>query len=529
MRTMSERSTTETTSLMSEGSPLIHQVLKPSHDQTPHRNHQKETRTLIYACILTTLFFLVELAGGYLARSLAIMSDAAHLLSDLAGFVISLIAVSVSRLPANPSLSFGFSRAEVLGAFVSIFFIWALTAVLCVFAIIRLFNPTPVNGPLMVGLGIIGLLVNVILTMVLGHGHSHGHDHDHDHDHSHSHSHSHSNHDFSHSHTVPDSNHCGDEENPSLRATTITTTDKNTEELHSPNPHDDEHSNHSSHQHPHRHNGTESSESIPVSATDGISPQLNEENSHDNSNSNSNSHVHIHPSSHEHTAQDPAKKKKSSFMGALFGSDIQSLNLRAAYLHAVGDMLQSIGVIVAAIVICIDPSLSFVDPLCTLLFAVLVILTTTGLARDTLRVLMEGTPESINLDDLYSKLLQIDGVGRVGDLHVWSISPKRPALSVHVYQSVDGPSHKLLKDIQKMLASQFNIVHATVQINCEAGECCDEKIYMGTPSQRKNCLTYHDQQKSSPNSGHTASTVNDDTSGEESADITAKKVLILQR
>lgn len=361
---------------------------------------QKETRTLIYACILTTFFFLVELIGGYIAGSLAIMSDAAHLLSDLAGFAISLLAVSVSRLPPNAQMSFGFARAEVLGAFVSILFIWALTLLLVAFAIERLFNPQPVDGPIMLALGIIGLVVNIILGFVLGHSH-HGHSHAHSHDDSHDDSHV--NHDVEEGHSSPNHDHHHD--------------------------HDDHH--------------------------------------HEN-----------------HEAE-----TKPSWRTIFFASDAASVNIRAAYLHVLGDALQNVGVIVAAIVMTIQPNWSFIDPICTLLFAIIVIMTTRSLAQETMTVLMEGTPPSVKTDDIYQKLMQINGVSRVGDLHVWSITARLPALSVHLYQQPEALGHDVVREAKQMLANAFGIHHATIQVNCETSDCCED-VFFERDSNKKSCLSY---------------------------------------
>lgn len=428
---------------MAETSPLLEGLAKSEATERIARRpvepaSSTERKTLIYACGLTTFFFVVELVGGYVAHSLAIMSDAAHLLSDLAGLVISLIAVYVSRMPANSRHSFGFARAEVLGAFVSVFFIWALTAVLVVFAVHRLFNPQPVNGHLMLLLGTIGLFVNIALGLVLGHSHSHSHSHSHEHGHSHAHSH------FQAGGMTPSPSSSDIEQGAG-----------------------ENHSHCSSHSQDQLNNNTDKTPGIRFDTSLPASP----------------------PESHQHQPQSKTISLET-FKNLLFGTDIESVNVRAAYLHVLGDALQSIGVIIAAIVIILNPKISFVDPLCTLFFAALVIMTTAGLARDTIAVLMEATPPSINLDDIHHCLLRIDGVRRVGDLHVWSISARRPALSVHLYQKDNASSHDVLKQTRRILASEFNISHATVQINCEASECCDEKYYLGTEHQPKNCVTY---------------------------------------
>lgn len=401
-----------------------------SFSQTTQASSKSETRTLVYACLLTTLFFFVELVGGYIAGSLAIMSDAAHLLSDLAGFLISLIAVSVAHLPANAQMSFGFARAEVLGAFVSILFIWALTAVLVYIAIVRLFNPRPINGPIMLVLGVIGLFVNIILGCVLGHGH-HGHSHGHSHSHSHNHNHNH----------VHDRSHV----------------------------HDDSHVHSHSHANAHQsadHSASHACDSISI--PDDVATYQSQE---------------PHLSSHE-------SQSKFDFLSVLFRNDIKSVNLRAAYLHVLGDTLQSVGVIVAAVTVTLYPTWTFVDPLCTVLFAIIVIMTTKELAAETMTVLMEGTPASLRLEDIHSCLMRIKGVSRVCDLHVWSITPRRPALSVHLKRKDGFTAHEVLKETKMVLANQFGIFHATIQVNCETSECCDDNVYFEMDSNQKNCMSH---------------------------------------
>ena len=95
-------------------------------------------------------FMIIEFICGYLAGSLAIMSDATHLLSDLAGFLISLFSLIVAMKPADRDFTFGYHRFEVLGALASIFIIWGLTIWLLIAAIWRIKHPNPIVGFLMV-------------------------------------------------------------------------------------------------------------------------------------------------------------------------------------------------------------------------------------------------------------------------------------------------------------------------------------------------------------------------------------------
>lgn len=393
-------------------------------NESPAEDNSSAVRTLSYACMLTTTFFFVELVGGYLAKSLAIMTDAAHLLSDLSGFIISIIAAYVSRLPANSTLSFGFSRAEVIGSLVSLFFIWTLTAVLVFFAIIRLFNPEPVDGPLMLGLGIVGLIINIMLTLVLGNAH---HEHDHDHDHAHSHSHNHHSHGHGHVNVHDGSQSYGHGHGHGLGL------------VHN---HDNGHVNvHvSSHSQSHENNVSKN-----YGSTDRNGTHFNGQNQDENEINRTNNIL-------------------EKFQQVFFGSDIESVVVRAAYIHALGDMLQSIGVIIAAIVITINPRLTIFDPLCTLLFAILVVMTTTGLARESLIVLMEGTPRSIKLNDVYQDLKNIRGVLKIRKLHIWSTSPRKARLSVHIYSSADVSRNALLNKIKRRLLSKFGITHTTIEI-----------------------------------------------------------------
>lgn len=85
---------------------------------------------LLAASIIALLFLIAEIIGGILASSLAILSDAAHMFSDLTGFFISIFSVWIGTKPASMKLSYGYHRAEVIGALASIVLIWGLTILL---------------------------------------------------------------------------------------------------------------------------------------------------------------------------------------------------------------------------------------------------------------------------------------------------------------------------------------------------------------------------------------------------------------
>ena len=168
-----------------------------SSEQENHHHHDHNIdqndamKKLFYVSFVCLIFMCIEIIGGYLANSIAIMSDAAHLLSDLFGFVISIISITISKKVATNTMSFGFHRAEIIGALVSVTLIWGLTLWLLYEATVRMINPVQVDSIIMIIIAVIGFLFNVIMGIVLswngiGHVHiMHNHKHDEEHEHEH--------------------------------------------------------------------------------------------------------------------------------------------------------------------------------------------------------------------------------------------------------------------------------------------------------------------------------------------------------
>lgn len=144
-----------------------------SHKEAPVKYDMNEhvKKKLLMVCAICFLFMVIEVIGGYLANSLAIMADAAHLLSDLAGFIISILAIYFAKLPANNKLTFGYHRAEIIGALLSVFLIWMLTIILLFEALARLIDSHhTIDGLLMVISSTIGLIFNSIMAYILHSG-----------------------------------------------------------------------------------------------------------------------------------------------------------------------------------------------------------------------------------------------------------------------------------------------------------------------------------------------------------------------
>jgi solute carrier family 30 (zinc transporter), member 2 len=152
---------------------------------------------------------ITEIVGGIFANSLAIMTDAAHLFSDMSGFFISIFSLHLSQMQPDQKMSYGYHRAEVIGSLTSVIIIQGLTIWLVVEAIQRILNPSKINASIMLLVSILGLIFNLSMMKILhsapGHSHSHGHSHEgHNHE---GHSHGHEGH--SHSHEK-DKNHYHD-------------------------------------------------------------------------------------------------------------------------------------------------------------------------------------------------------------------------------------------------------------------------------------------------------------------------------
>ena len=175
----------------SHGKQPSSKIVQESH------GHQKDVLTRLYiASALCCVFLVVEIIGGWLAGSLAVLSDAAHLFADLAGFGVAIGASHLAALPTTDQHTFGLKRMESLAALFSMVSLALVSVGLAFEAVRRLLMPPEegVDGKLMSGIATIGVIVNIILAFVLGEHHVHlpgsNHsDHDHDHDHEHHHKH----------------------------------------------------------------------------------------------------------------------------------------------------------------------------------------------------------------------------------------------------------------------------------------------------------------------------------------------------
>ena len=144
----------------------------------------------------------------------------------------------------------------------------------------------------------------------------------------------------------------------------------------------------------------------------------------------------------------------------------ESLNVRAAYLEVLGDALSSLGVVVAALVV-MRTGITLVDPLVSALIALLIVPRTWRLLRQAVNVLLEGTPSHLDLGEIENAMIRISGVRRVHDLHVWTLTSGREAMSAHAVIDDVRQSERLLEALHAVLHARFGIDHTTIQLDPE--------------------------------------------------------------
>lgn len=154
----------------------------------------------------------------------------------------------------------------------------------------------------------------------------------------------------------------------------------------------------------------------------------------------------------------------------LKGATHQSLNVKSAFLHVLGDMLSSVGVIVGGIIMLVT-QYYIVDPIISILIGLIILRGAVGVLKECSDILLEGVPKNIELAEVEKVLKQISGVEDIHDLHVWSISSAHLALSAHVVveEQTTHSTKKILDEIQAKMMERFNIEHITIQFECL---CC---------------------------------------------------------
>jgi cobalt-zinc-cadmium efflux system protein len=134
--------------------------MRHNHGSAAQGLARSDQRRLLIVLGVTSAYFITELAGGYLTGSLALLSDAVHLLTDIAALCLALLTLWISTRPASSAKTYGYLRAEILGALLNGLFLWLLVVFIWIEAFQRLRNPHPVSGLGVMAVAIVGIGVN---------------------------------------------------------------------------------------------------------------------------------------------------------------------------------------------------------------------------------------------------------------------------------------------------------------------------------------------------------------------------------
>lgn len=280
--------------------------------QHHHAKSSKSGKALQGALMVTSFFMVIEFVGGWFSNSLALMSDALHMLTDVGALSLSFFAFWLASRPKSPRMSFGYARAEILGALLNGLLIWLLSGFLVYEAYLRLKAPPEVSGQIVVVVGMLGLGINVLSLGFLNR----------------------------------------------------------------------------------------------------------------------------------------AKEEKN-------------LNIRAAIMHVTFDLLGSLAAVVSGVVIWLT-NWVLIDPILTFMTAILILVASWRLVRESVEVLMESAPTHLDPQVIEKALLEIPGVEALHDLHIWTVSDSQsPAMSVHL---ISKEAETTLSQAHEILKKNYSILHTTIQV-----------------------------------------------------------------
>lgn len=294
---------------------------------TLHTHHnQGIQRKFVISIILTALILAAEIIGGIWSGSLALLSDAAHVFSDIFALALSYFALRLAERPPDDQHSYGWHRAEVLAALVNGVSLLVIAVGIWVEAFKRWQNPVDIRSVEMMIIAGVGLAVNVVVAVILG--------------------------------------------------------------------------------------------------------------SHD----------------HHHDGLDVHKEKP------------RNLNVQSAFLHVLGDLISSIGVIIAAVLIRITSAV-WIDPLISVVIGIIILISAYRVTRKSLHILVEGVPEGMSIKKINKLMRSIPAVEAVHDLHVWNLSSENISLSAHVVLASGNtqPPEQVMREIKALLESELDIRHTTLQ------------------------------------------------------------------
>ncbi|EHB14511.1 Zinc transporter 3 [Heterocephalus glaber] len=418
----------------------------PQPGLTPERLQAR--RQLYAACAVCFVFMAGEVIGGYLAHSLAIMTDAAHLLADVGSMMGSLFSLWLSTRPATRTMTFGWHRSETLGALASVVSLWMVTGILLYLAFIRLLHSDyHIEGGAMLLTASIAVCANLLYVPVWS-GHR-GY--------------------LAHSLAImTDAAHLLADVGSmmgslfSLWLSTRPATRTMTFGWHRSETlgalasvvslwmvtgillylafirllHSDYHI---------EGGAMLLTASIAVCANLLMAFVL---------------HQAGPPHSHGARGAEYAPLEEEPGDPLPLGNT----SVRAAFVHVLGDLLQSLGVLAASILIYFKPQYKVADPISTFLFSICALGSTAPTLRDVLRILMEGTPRSVGFEPVRDTLLSVPGVRATHELHLWALTLTYHVASAHLAIDAAADPETVLAEASARLYSRFGFSSCTLQV-----------------------------------------------------------------
>ncbi|MCP8719543.1 MAG: cation diffusion facilitator family transporter [Asgard group archaeon] len=364
----------------------------------------KEIR-IVSLLVLDTVFFLLEAIIGYSVHSLALIADSFHMLNDIISLIIALWAVRVKNTkPADGKYTYGWQRAEILGALINAVFLLALCFTIIMDAIQRFFEPQEITNPqLILVVGIAGLISNGV-GLVLFHEHGHGHSHSHgSSSDSKSHSHSHMSGGVDEEQAVGGDGHA-DEQTPLMSKAIRTTPSEVFDYL--------------------PDNVVERYHRASIAGTvqeEEQQQQQQQAGGHTHESNGNNTQTGNHPGhgSGESTMQKIKKK---------------SMNMEGVFLHVLGDALGNVGVIITALIIWkTDYTWRFyADPVTSLVITLIILNSALPLVRKALRILLQSAPPNIDSNIIAEQITKIPLIKSIHDFHVWNLNEDILIATLHI-------------------------------------------------------------------------------------------------
>ncbi|KAL2834010.1 zinc/cadmium resistance protein [Aspergillus pseudoustus] len=412
-----------------------------------------KTNRIVILLVIDTAFFLLELIAGYSVHSLALVADSFHMLNDVISLIVGLWAVKVAnRETSSKMYTYGWQRAETLGALVNGVFLVALCLSIFLEAIQRLVEPQEVKNPKLVCIvGCAGLLSN-ILGLVLFHDHSHG-------GHGHSHGHSHDietaedieTEEHGHSHVASaqsEQSTAGNIAEPTAaysRRRTLDSQHRSSRRYSTPTRGLEDIGGHpasmrqdiiiAANRPQYTDDDDESFESDSGRIDNGPTERstLLGHKDHAGGYTDENTPVRERPTTaiqdphetHNHAQPKPKDQKHGHS---------HDLNMRGVFLHVMGDALGNIGVILSALIIWLtDYSWRFyVDPGISLVITVIILLSAIPLCKAASRILLQAVPHGLSIDHIKEDIERLPGVIGSHHLHVWQLSDTKTVASIHI-------------------------------------------------------------------------------------------------